>query len=76
MGFGGALFEPLTLAEGSREDVPYAVSLEPLAGGHWRFTERHENPFGYDFRAPPDRYPKCARPLPSSTVCPAACSTS
>jgi N-hydroxyarylamine O-acetyltransferase len=51
VGFGGALLEPLALAAGTREDAPYAVSLEPLADGHWRFTERHETPFGYDFRA-------------------------
>ncbi len=53
VGFGGSLLEPLPLTAGSREDAPYALSLEPLDDGYWRFTERHETPFGYDFRTDP-----------------------
>jgi N-hydroxyarylamine O-acetyltransferase len=53
VGFGGSLLEPLPLAEGTRRDEPYALSLEQLGDGYWRFSERHETPFGYDFRAEP-----------------------
>jgi N-hydroxyarylamine O-acetyltransferase len=53
VGFGGSLLEPLPLAAGEREDGPYAVSLEPVEDGYWRFSESHETPFGYDFRAEP-----------------------
>jgi N-hydroxyarylamine O-acetyltransferase len=53
VGFGGSLLEPLPLAAGEREDGPYAVSLELIEDGYWRFSESHETPFGYDFRAEP-----------------------
>jgi N-hydroxyarylamine O-acetyltransferase len=53
VGFGGGLLEPLPLVAGSREDTPYAVSLDQTEDGYWRFTERHETPFTYDFRAEP-----------------------
>jgi hypothetical protein len=39
VGFGGSLLEPLPLAAGEREDVPYIVSLEQTDDGYWRFTE-------------------------------------
>jgi N-hydroxyarylamine O-acetyltransferase len=51
VGFGGSLLEPLPLAAGERRDAPYTVSLEPTQDGHWRFTERAEEPFSYDFVA-------------------------
>ena len=51
VGFGGSLLEPLPLAAGERVDAPYTVSLEQTEDGYWRFTERAETPFGYDFRA-------------------------
>jgi N-hydroxyarylamine O-acetyltransferase len=53
VGFGGSLLEPLPLRVGSRVDAPYTLSLEQLGDGYWRFTERHETPFSYDFRAEP-----------------------
>lgn len=53
LGFGGSLLEPLPLASSERRDAPYTVSLEPTGDGHWRFTERAEEPFSYDFRAEP-----------------------
>jgi N-hydroxyarylamine O-acetyltransferase len=53
VGFGGSLLEPLPLANASREDAPYALALEQLEDGFWRFTERHETPFSYDFRTGP-----------------------
>jgi N-hydroxyarylamine O-acetyltransferase len=53
VGFGGALLEPLPLAPGERDERPYAVSLEQTADGYWRFTERFDAPFAYDFRAEP-----------------------
>lgn len=53
VGFGGSLLEPLPLAEVSREDIPYTVSLDLLDDGYWRFTERAEKPFSYDFRPEP-----------------------
>jgi arylamine N-acetyltransferase len=53
VGFGGSLLEPLPLVAGSREDAPYSVSLERTHDGYWRYSERHETPFGYDFRAEP-----------------------
>lgn len=52
-GFGGSLLEPLPLAAGARKDAPYTVSLEQTDDGYWRFTERAETPFSYDFRAEP-----------------------
>lgn len=53
VGFGGSLLEPLPLAAGGRQDAPYTVSLEPIDDGYWRFTERHDSAFSYDFRAEP-----------------------
>jgi N-hydroxyarylamine O-acetyltransferase len=53
VGFGGALLEPLPLAAGERDENPYAVSLAQTEDGYWRFTERLDAPFGYDFRAEP-----------------------
>jgi arylamine N-acetyltransferase len=53
VGFGGSLLEPLPLAVGSRVDLPYTVSLERTDDHYWRFTERGETPFSYDFRAEP-----------------------
>jgi arylamine N-acetyltransferase len=53
VGFGGSLLEPLPLAEGARLDAPYTVSLERTEDGYWRFTQRFDAPFGYDFRAEP-----------------------
>jgi N-hydroxyarylamine O-acetyltransferase len=53
VGFGGSLLEPLPLAAGSREDAPYLVSLARTEDGYWRFIERTETSFGYDFRAEP-----------------------
>nr|WP_166174969.1 arylamine N-acetyltransferase [Altererythrobacter segetis] len=52
-GFGGSLLEPLPLAADAREHAPYTVSLEQTEDGYWRFTERAETPFSYDFRAEP-----------------------
>jgi N-hydroxyarylamine O-acetyltransferase len=51
VGFGGALLEPLPLAAGERKESPYAVSLARTDDGYWRFTERFDTPFSYDFRA-------------------------
>lgn len=53
VGFGGSLLEPLALAPGEREDAPYTVSFEQTEDGYWRFTERAETPFSYDFLAEP-----------------------
>ena len=53
VGFGGSLLEPLPLTPGERQDPPYRVSLERIDHGYWRFTERLDRPFGYDFRAEP-----------------------
>jgi N-hydroxyarylamine O-acetyltransferase len=53
VGFGGSLLEPLPLMEGARLDAPYTVSLERTGDGYWRFTQRLDAPFGYDFRAEP-----------------------
>jgi N-hydroxyarylamine O-acetyltransferase len=53
VGFGGSLLEPLPLAEVARLDAPYTVSLERTGDGYWRFTQRLDAPFGYDFRAEP-----------------------
>lgn len=53
VGFGGGLLEPLPLAEVARLDAPYTVSLERTEDGYWRFAQRLEVPFGYDFRAEP-----------------------
>jgi N-hydroxyarylamine O-acetyltransferase len=50
VGFGGSLLEPLPLAPGQREEAPYTVSLAETGEGHWRFSERFDTPFGYDFR--------------------------
>ena len=51
VGFGGSLLEPLPLAQGSRTEAPFIVSLEQTEDGYWRFTEHFDAPFGYDFRA-------------------------
>lgn len=48
--FGGSLLEPLPLAVGERTDAIYTVALEQTEDGYWRFTERAERSFGYDFR--------------------------
>jgi N-hydroxyarylamine O-acetyltransferase len=53
VGFGGSLLEPLPLASVARLDVPYTVSLEQTGDGYWRFTQRLDSPFSYDFRAEP-----------------------
>ena len=54
VGFGGSLAEPLPLAEGGRDDLPFTVGLERIADDHWRFVERRESePFSFDFRAVP-----------------------
>jgi N-hydroxyarylamine O-acetyltransferase len=53
VGFGGGLLEPLPLAEMEREEAPYRVSLERTADGYWRFSQRLDAPFSYDFRAEP-----------------------
>ncbi len=49
VGFGSSLLEPLALAEGSRMDAPYRVSLAKADTGHWRFTEQAHSAFSYDF---------------------------
>jgi N-hydroxyarylamine O-acetyltransferase len=51
VGFGGSLLEPLPLTAAERHDSLYTVSLSETDDGYWRFTERAETPFGYDFRA-------------------------
>jgi arylamine N-acetyltransferase len=53
VGFGGSLLEPLPLAQGARLDAPYTVSLERTGDGYWRFTQRLDAPFSYDFLAEP-----------------------
>jgi N-hydroxyarylamine O-acetyltransferase len=53
VGFGGSLLEPLQLAAGEWQQAPYALSLEQTGDGYWRFTERLDRAFGYDFRAEP-----------------------
>lgn len=53
VGFGGSLLEPLPLAAVARLDAPYTVSLEPTPDGYWRFTQRLDSPFSYDFRVEP-----------------------
>ena len=54
VGFGGSLAEPLPLAEGRRDDAPFAVSLTRTADGHWRFAQRCDgDPHSFDFRAEP-----------------------
>ena len=50
VGFGGSLLEPLPLATEEREDDIYAISLAEAGDGYWRYTERAEAPFSYDFR--------------------------
>jgi len=53
VGFGGSLLEPLPLMMGEWEQPPYSVSLEQTGDGYWRFTQRLDEPFSYDFRAEP-----------------------
>lgn len=53
VGFAGCLLEPLPFARVETVQAPYAVSLEPVDAGYWRFTQRLETPFGYDFRPEP-----------------------
>jgi N-hydroxyarylamine O-acetyltransferase len=53
VGFGGSLFEPLPLTAGESVQAPYNVSLEQTGDGYWRFTQRLDAPFSYDFRAEP-----------------------
>jgi N-hydroxyarylamine O-acetyltransferase len=53
VGFGGSLLEPLPLAAGERQDDIYAVSLAKTDDGYWRYTEKAETPFSYDFRVSP-----------------------
>ena len=53
VGFGGSLLEPLRLVHETRREAIYTVSLEHTGDGYWRFTERADKPFGYDFLAVP-----------------------
>ncbi len=53
VGFGGSLLEPLPLRRGERDDPIYTLSLSETEDGYWRYTERAEAPFSYDFRVAP-----------------------
>jgi len=53
VGFAGSLLEPLPLAPAERHDAPYTLSLAGTDDGYWRFTQRFDAPFSYDFRAAP-----------------------
>jgi N-hydroxyarylamine O-acetyltransferase len=53
VGFGGSLLEPLPFAACESEQAPYAISLEPIDDDYWRYTQRHDAPFSYDFRPEP-----------------------
>jgi N-hydroxyarylamine O-acetyltransferase len=51
VGFGGALFEPLPLAEHDAWHAPFNVGLRRLDDGHWQFWEDGgDGEFSYDFR--------------------------
>ena len=53
VGFGGSLLEPMPLMAGERAETPFSLSLAPIEEGFWRFTERFDAPFSYDFRKVP-----------------------
>lgn len=53
VGFAGCQLEPLPLPTSNAVQTPYTVSVEPADDGFWRFTQRLDAPFSYDFRAEP-----------------------
>jgi N-hydroxyarylamine O-acetyltransferase len=53
VGFAGCQLEPLPLPTTEMSQAPYTVSVVPADDGYWRFTQRLDAPFSYDFRAEP-----------------------
>lgn len=51
VGFGGALLAPLALKAGGEIQSPFAVKLQQIEGGYWRYDEDFgEGAFTFDFR--------------------------